>query len=318
MIGWNASAAAMLLGAGVWVALGLPESTDPAELGHREPMARSYVVRRGAERGVMDATGQFVPIRPYRRIVSGSIVADGMLLELCEPTRVLRFTNASAKESPFKHRFAEKGMDDPLENLEGLIALKPDLVLTHNLGNAERVARLREAGITVFDFGEMRGLLSLLPNLRTLGTLLEREERGAELARRFARRMGGVAANLPDAHKPGGLYVAVYGDKLYGGTEGTSYHDVLTAAGVRDLAAERYRNWPDYSPEELLVLDPDLVVTYRGMQQLFCNHPGLDRLRACRTGRVIGIDAALLQSPGLEMLEAAEALFEAVHERVDR
>jgi len=315
MIGWNASAAALTVSASMWIAVSpLWRSEQPSPV-RRMFTAQTEIVSRDGERGVLDASGRFVPIRPYTRVVSGSTVTDGMLLELCEPWRVLRFTNHSVEESPFRHRFGGKGTHDPLSDLETLVALKPDLVLVHNFGSAERVARLREAGLAVFDFGEMRGITTLLPNLRTLGALVGRAERGAELAARFERRLRAVAWDVPEADRPGAVYVSVYGDKLYGGTDGTSYHDVLGSAGLRDVAAERYDDWPDYTAEELLTLDPEFIVTHDGMQRLVCAHPGLDRLRACRGGTVIGIDGALIGNPGLDMLEAAEALFEAVHWR---
>lgn len=319
MIAVNALVALLVVAASMWLALAPTEEAQQARGFRRHNVAESQVVVRDGEQGLVDATGHFVPLRPYQRIVSTSRIGDGMLLELCEPARVLRFSHYSAKDSPFRHRYAGKGLDFDVQDVERLLALSPDLVLVHNIRSAEDVIRLRDAGLTVFDFGEMRGLSTLLPNLRTMGILMGRPERGAELAERFERRLRHVAAGVPRDQWPGGLYVAVHGDKIYGGTDGTSYHDVLTAAGVRDVAAERYDRWPAYTAEQLLSLDPDVVVTSSGMRRTFCRHPGFERLRACRTdGGVVGVDGVLLSSSGLDMLEAAEAVFEQVHgERAD-
>lgn len=313
MIGWNVFAAALAVAVSMGIAVGAFSGEPSASLPRRQMVAATDVVERDGVRGMLDATGWFVPIRPYSKIVSGSSVSDGLLLELCEPARILRFTNYSVVDSPFGYRFAGKGMPDPLGDLEALLALSPDLVLVHGFGRADRVARLREAGIVVFDLGEMRGLRTLLPNLRTLGTLLGRPDRGAELATRFERRMQGVSRGVPESERPTAIYVGVYGDEVFGGTDGTSYHDVLVAAGLRDAAAERYDNWPDYTPERLLLLDPEVIVTTSATEGVFCARQGMEQLRACQNRRVVGIDGALLGSPGLDMLEAAEALFEAVH-----
>ena len=313
MIWLNAVAAGLAMVVSMWVAIRPLRPAEPRSELRRPIAASTNVVERSGQRGLLDRTGNFVPIRPYRRIVSGSTVSDDMLLALSEPTRILRFSKYSVEHSPFRYRYAGKGTDDPFADVEALIALEPDLVLVHDFGTVAQVARLREAGITVFDFGEMRGSATLVANLRALGVLLGRAERGAELAARFERRLHGVRAGLPRARWPRGLYVAVHGDDLYGGTDGSSYHDVLTAAGVLDIAAEGYDEWPAYGSEDLLKLDPDLIVTNQGMRRLLCRHPGFERLRACRAGKIVELDGVLLSSPGLDMLEAAEALFEAVH-----
>ena len=61
------------------------------------------------------------------------------------------------------------------------------------------------------------------------------------------------------------------------------------------------------------VLDPDLLVTKRGMAAVICRAPGFDLARACRYDRVIEIEGSLIDDPGLAMADAAEALFEKVH-----
>lgn len=314
MIWLNSLAATAVVIASVWLAVRSPAlDAQTTSLPSRSQTLASEVVIRGGERGLLDATGHFVPIRPYSRIVSGSSVTDGILLELCEPDSILSFTPYSAEDSPFRHKYTGKTHVEPLVNLEAVVNLKPDLVLVHDFGRIDRIERLREAGVPVFNLGEMRGLRTLLPNLENIATLLGRPERGKELARRFLRRMQAIAWNVPKERRPRGVYVAVHGDQIYGGTDGTSYHDVLDAAGIQDIAAELYDDWPDYTTEQLLALDPEVVVTSVGMEQLLCRHPGFDHLRACRTGRVVGIHGVLLSHPGLDMLEAAEALFEAVH-----
>jgi iron complex transport system substrate-binding protein len=104
--------------------------------------------------------------------------------------------------------------------------------------------------------------------------------------------------------------VSAYAGQLFGGTIGTSYHDVLQAAGLVDSAALHYRNWPHYDPEQLLQLDPEVIVAATTSAAQFCGISGLDHLRACAHGAagVIGVDEALMSDPGLGMLDAAEAL----------
>jgi iron complex transport system substrate-binding protein len=110
------------------------------------------------------------------------------------------------------------------------------------------------------------------------------------------------------------MYLGTHGGQLFGGTRGTSYHDVLVHGGLVDAAAERYEGWPALTSEQVLELDPELLVTAEGKADELCHIPGLERLRPCRgEGRIVEVPAAVLIDPGTPMLEAAEAVRRAVH-----
>jgi iron complex transport system substrate-binding protein len=275
---------------------------------------RSPVTLPGGGLALADATGTLVPLRPYRRIVSTSVLSDRLLVELAEADRVLAFSAVGARTSLWAYQYAGKTTVEGLGALEPIIALRPDLVLLSSFGAPARVAKLRAAGIAAFDLGEMRGLSTLPATAEAVGALLGHPERAARFLQSFQRRLRAVAAGLGDRRRHTAIYVAAIGPAIYGGTVGTSYHDVLVAAGLVDAAATRFRDWPSYSAEQVIALDPQHLVTKTGRGGALCHHPGLDRLAACRTpGGVIELPDALLDEPGPAMLDAAEALYETVY-----
>lgn len=273
------------------------------------------VVRtEGGGRALRDATGALVPLKRYERFVSLSLIADHLLWELLEPERLVGVTRRS-KESPyFGHRHAGRAGIGSLEELERILALEPDLVVVNRFGDPRFVTRLRERGITVFDLGDIHGLQTLTTHARMLGALAGRPEAGARIAKRLRRRMRAIAADVPPDRRLRAVYVSVYGKQLYGGARGTSYHDILTHAGLVDAAAERYEGWPALGAEQLLALDPNVIVTQQGMAAPLCEHPGMARLRACGDeGQVVELDGHLADDPGPPMLDMAEALHDAVY-----
>jgi iron complex transport system substrate-binding protein len=312
----NAAAAAGAIGAGVLAAL--PRAGDPGTDGApgtaTSHTAATEPIEVAGQPALRDARGHVLTLRRFERIVGASVVADTLLHELCEPERVIAYSAYSASAGPQPWRYTAKGIVRQPFDIERLVGLRPDLMLVNSMQRRDQVELLRAAGIPVFDLGEMHGMSTLLPNIVTLGLLLGRPEQAQALARRFAQRMQAIARDVPEDRRPWGLYLAIYGNQIFGGTAGTSHHDVLRAAGVRDLAAARYQDWPRYTSEQLLQLDPELIVTHTGMAALVCRHPGLASLRVCRgEGRIVELDGAMLGHPGLPMLEAAEALFDAVH-----
>jgi ABC-type Fe3+-hydroxamate transport system substrate-binding protein len=310
----NAGAALLSLALSAAVALLARGShAGDARLVARVLSAAPAIVREDGRAGLRDVSGRFVPIERYQRIVSTNGVTDSVLLALVEPPRIAAFSRFSASGEPYGYKYAGKPLLTDLSDLEAIVALRPDLVLVNSLGSADRIARLREAGLCVFDLGEMRGMLTLPSNIVTVAALIGRAELGRAIAAQFERRMRALAQAIPEARRPRGLYVSIYGDAIYGGADGTSYHDVLEAAGLRDAAAGRFRDWPRYTPETLLTLDPDVIVTHTGMARALCAHEGLAALRACRGRRVVEVSGSLLDEPSLAMLDAAEVVYDAVH-----
>lgn len=268
----------------------------------------------GGRTGLRDASGAVVELRHFRRIASGSLVTDGILAGICEPDRVVAYSShAHEADSPISFRYAGKPALPFDLGVEKLMSLKLDLFVFNGVSQAAKMEQLRRSGITVFDLGEMRGLSTLLPNIRSVGELLGVPERAARFADTFERRMKSVASDIPLTGRRRAMYVGLHGDKLFGSGRGTSYDDVLTHAGLINVAAEHFEGWPRYTPEQMLMLDPELVVTQSGMARQLCDMYGLERLKACGSaGSVVELPAALLVDPGVAMLDATEALHRAV------
>jgi iron complex transport system substrate-binding protein len=277
-------------------------------------VASAPVFLPGGGRGLVDATGVGVPLSDYCRVVGAGIVASRLVAELAAPGCIVALTESVPPEVRMDRRLAGVRRLSRLDNLERVLELEPDLVVTNSVGDLQTLSRLRNLGVRVFELGEMHGLGSLIPSIHAVAALVGRSARGAALARDFVAELEAVAKDLSQSDRREALYLGVHGDKLYGATRGTSLHDVLGYAGLVDAAAARFRGWPRYTTEQLLLLDPEVIVTQTGMRQMLCRGAGLSALRACGPrGCVVELDEALAMNPGLPMLQAAVQLREAVY-----
>jgi iron complex transport system substrate-binding protein len=262
---------------------------------------------------LVDQAGMSIPRRDYRHIASLSPLADEILLEICEPDRIAAFAASSARGRTHGFRFAGKPTLERLDDVERILSLHPDLVLVNGIGDPRPVARLREAGLVVFDLGEMRGLSTLVPGIHALAQILNHPERGDSFALSLVEALNSVAADVPRSDRLRAMHLSVYGDSLFGGALETSYHDVLVSAGLLE-AASAFRGWPQYTAEQVLTMDPDVIVTNLGMGESLCARPGLAMLRACKSrNRIVEVDGELLGDPGPSMVEAARLVREAVY-----
>jgi iron complex transport system substrate-binding protein len=274
--------------------------------------SRSDRASASLPRELKDHSGDVVRVRDYDRIVSASTVADALLVELCEPDRVIAFTAHSALGASGGYRYAGKPRVD-LGRVESVLSLHPDLVLVNAVGDPHQVVRLRDAGVAVFDLGEMRGQATLVQNIREVAVLVGHPERGERYARRLVEQMRSIALDIPGPDRETGMYLSVYGGRPFGGASGTSYHDVLVAAGLVDAAA-RFDGWPEFTTEQVLGIDPQIIVTDTGMRQAICEHAGFTALLACRSlGGVVEVDDSVLGDPGPGMIEAAQIVRDLVY-----
>lgn len=264
---------------------------------------------------IVDARGFTIPIARYERIVSMSTIADHALLDLVEPERFISITGYTASGHPEAWRFGTRPSIDGSGELEAVLALAPDLVIVSTYANESYMERLRERGIRVFDLGQMRGIETTRANIRALGALLDVRERAERLDRTYVRELQALDDAIPDAAMVPGMYLSVYGDAFFGATAGTSYADMLHHAGIRDIAAEHgYVDWPQYSAEQLVALDPPLIVTLEGMGDLIRRHSLLKTLKACGPGgRIVEIDGAYNSDAGFGLVEAAQDVQDVVH-----
>lgn len=283
-------------------------------LGVREGVGARARLETERQAAVLDADGRQIPMRPYDRIVSASTIADQVLIELIEPDRIVAVTQYTLAHGRRPWRYEGKQGIENARDVETIIQLRPDLVFVNAFADVRHVERMRDAGLSVFNLGDLRGLETLLANIDQIATVVGVRSRGAALSEDFVRRLEAVDAGVPKEERERALYVGMYAGRLYGGTVGSSVHDVLDAAGLIDVGAKAgFSRSPSYTREQLLGLDPPWIITNEGGEARLCELPGLQLLSACLTGQVRGISDALMGDPGLGILRAAEAVHEAVY-----
>jgi len=111
-------------------------------------------------------------------------------------------------------------------------------------------------------------------------------------------------------------------DTGYSAGCGSHAHEILEAAGLRNIAAEVSGPWPQLCEEFLLAKDPEFIVIadYSDAKRedflaKLRAHPVRSHLRSVRNGKMIVFPAAALTVPGPDALTAAPQLRAAVDSR---
>lgn len=183
---------------------------------------------------------------------------------------------------------------------ETVLGLGPDLVLATSMTPAATREQLARLGlrVEVLDADSLDGI------------------RGAQ--QKLAGLLGVAAPVLPVTTRPvtGKSVALLFGaDTGYSAGCGTHAHEILEAAGLRNIAADAGGPWPQLGEEFLLAADPEVLVIadYGGAKrkdvlEILQRHPVRRHLTAVRSGRIVVFPAPAFSVPGPAALEAGEKL----------
>ncbi|MDU8913691.1 ABC transporter substrate-binding protein [Aestuariicoccus sp. MJ-SS9] len=193
-----------------------------------------------------------------QRVVSLNLCTDQLAL-LLAPDRLVSVTPLA--RDPRSSAMAEAAAEVPVTDgsAEAVVLLDPDLVLAGSYTTRATVEMLQRLGLGVEIFAPVNTLEEARANILRMGALLEREARARQIVEAFDARL----AELRRGEGPSPRVALYY---ALGNTAGrdTLPGDILAAAGMENIAAERGLPFGGALPlEELVLADPDLVLIGR-------------------------------------------------------
>jgi iron complex transport system substrate-binding protein len=200
---------------------------------------------------------------------------------------------------------------------ETLIALHPDLVLTHEWQAAETTELLRAQGVPIVVLRSARSIDDVRETLAMLGRTLGSEARAADAIADLDRRMTKLREG---AESRKGLRALEYSNNGTGGwTAGsdTTADALIRLAGMRNAAAEAgIAGHVVLDFERLITIDPEVIVVGAPARDevgsptkgVLETTSALANLSAVKNRRIAVLPAALLSSDSPCLVDAAERL----------
>ena len=194
-------------------------------------------------------------------------------------------------------------------NIEGIVALKPDVVLVAASSRAS--SRLESLGLKVVAL-ETKTHADVRRVLQTLGVLLDvPESQGAErLWRVIDSSMSAAAQSLSVRAKNTRVYFEVNRGP-YAAGESSFIGETLTRLGVKNVVPASLGPFPKLNPEFVVRANPDLIMIGNRSMQAMVPYPGWGSIKAVRDKRicVFGVEESdVVVRPGPRMAEAARIM----------
>jgi len=190
-------------------------------------------------------------------------------------------------------------------SIEAILSLTPDLIIVTPEGNAlESFRQIRATGIPVF-VTNPRNIEGVCKSIRDIGFLTGRQEESAALVRSMKQREDSLRS-LPPAKIPMLLVISLQPLMVAG--SGTFLSEMIELAGGDNLAAGTGLTYPTFSREQVMALDPDVVLMpsgLPGMDDVLSFYPEWRDLEAFQSGRVYEVDPDVISRPGPRVIEGA-------------
>lgn len=177
-------------------------------------------------------------------------------------------------------------------NIESILALKPDLVISGSMVGKKVTDQMDAMGTPMVCVIEKPKFEALFDNITAIGKLVGKQHEADSLNDCLNALMheclSGACAIRPTVY-----YVVGFGEGGNFTAGGNTFiNDIIRMAGGRNIA-EGIEGW-SYSLEALMKEDPDYIIVRREDSAAFCDMKPYNRLSAVKNGHVIGIVSGTL------------------------
>jgi len=266
--------------------------------------------------GIDDMGRPFEFSSPPQRIVSHVPSITETLFALGLDERIVGVSDHCNYPEEANSKPKVGGYFDP--SIEAIVGLEPDLVLTD--GYVADIAQLDNFGIPWVMLQPMN-LDWVLRDIELLGKITGTDQTATAITGDMRNRIDAVADTVGNATRPRVFYVfdAMDPTKPWTAGPGSFVNDLMLLAGGENIAAQAQGAWVQFSVEELVNSDPEVilvdsmmgtaVISPEAIKQL----PGWQDTTAAREDRIYTIDGDLVNRTGPRIVQGLEAIAEAIH-----
>ena len=201
-----------------------------------------------------DLGGEIALLQIPQRIVSlGPSLTENLYLLGVEDQLV---ANTIYCMRPPKAKEKEKIGSVTEVNIEKIVSLKPDLILTTSLTNAKKIEKLKNLGIRVVDFPYPHNFSQLCEQFLELGQIVGRINEAKEIVRKAEFQVASIRTSVKDQPKAK-VFIQIGAKPLFTAIENSFVHNFIEFGGGINIAAGAKSGL--YSREKVLSQNPDVI-----------------------------------------------------------
>jgi len=263
---------------------------------------------------VTDDLGREVSIDgPPRRIIALAPNAAEIVFALGAGNRVVGVTDYC--NYPTETAKIRKVGSFSTLNMELILSLEPDLVISTSQEQARFVKNLEDLKIPIYVCfpGDFRGLFR---TIRAIGKLIGCDDRAAALTDSLQSEIKALRAEVDSSFGESNrlrVYLEIASHPLMTVGEHSFVGNLISAAGGDNIGRDIPRDYAVINPEVVISREPEVIFIFRSSttRENIVRRLGWERIRAVRSGMIFNdLDEDKIFRPGPRSVQGAREIFE--------
>lgn len=260
----------------------------------------------------------FLKTSPPQRIISLAPNITEILFAMSSGDKVVGVTRFCDYPEDVLKKEKIGGMVDP--SLEKIKALNPDLILGFR-GNPLRVLkRLRSLHLPVFVIEMGQNLESVFTVIEKIGTITQKEKNAQILIQSLKKKYEKIQFALQRVEHEPKVFFSLHGMGLWTCGKESFLNDLVRKARGVNIAGNVPRKWLDYSREQFIHKDPEVIIILSKSLEDFSkakkslkNDALFKGIKAVSTDSLYFLDENLATRPGPRIFDALAELARLLH-----
>jgi iron complex transport system substrate-binding protein len=207
-------------------------------------------------------------------------------------------------------------------NIEMIIDLDPDILITTTGGPEEDYQRLKDLGIEVYRAISISGIEGVYDEIANIGEIVGIESKAEEIADELKKGVDdiyGKVKDITDEEKPRVFYES-WNDPLMSVGADTFINDIIEkSGGINIVAEDNITGWPVYSVETLIDKNPDVIIAPLSLAAdptVITEESKFSSIKAVTSGSVYVVPDNPVSRPNHNVIKALEMFSKAIHPEI--
>ena len=201
-------------------------------------------------------------------------------------------------------------------NLEVIISLEPDLILSSDMTSKEYISNLEEKNFTVFVLAP-KTVQGIIRDIILVGAIGNKTKEANNLVKSLEQRIRAIISKTsnPNMYRPR-VYVEYYPYWSYGPE--SIGDDLISMAGGKNIAGSTATTYSEITNEFVVGSNPEIIVLTVGPHASTTikdikGRIGWDKFDAVKNNKICTIDDDIISRPGPRIMDALEHLTRLIH-----
>ncbi|WP_367275857.1 ABC transporter substrate-binding protein [uncultured Metabacillus sp.] len=271
---------------------------------------------------VVDGTGEEVTIETEPETIVSVIPSNTEItFALGQGDKLIGVDNYS--NYPPEVEKIEKIGDQQL-NVEKILALKPDLALVTDFqheNNPDILKKFKDAGINVIVISSAESFENVYNTIQLIGQVTGAADEADKVVKEMKDSLAEIKEKAKAVTEKKKVWVEVSpAPDIFTTGQNTFMHEMLQAINAENVAGEQ-NGWVKMTEEEIVTLNPDVIITTYGYyvenpEEQVLNRAGWKEVPAIQNKQVYDVNNDTVTRPGPRLIDGVETLAKLVYPEV--